>query len=47
MQIKKDEMNGCVARVEEKTTAYGFSAGEREEKKHLEDLNVDGMVILN
>jgi hypothetical protein len=33
--------------VEEKKTANGFSVGEPEEKKHLEDLNVDGRVILN
>jgi len=32
MQIKEDEMSGCVARVEEKKTAYGFSVGKREGK---------------
>ena len=47
MQIKEDETSGSVARMEEKRNECGLSVGEREGKKYLEDLNVDGRVILN
>jgi len=45
-QIKKNEMGEHVAHLGEKRGAYRVLAGKHKEKANLEDLGVDGRIIL-
>jgi hypothetical protein len=44
--MKEDEMAGHVARMEEVRNTFNILVGESEGKNHLEDLSVDGNILL-
>jgi hypothetical protein len=45
-QIKKYEVGGYVARFRDRRAAYRVLVGDPRERAHLEDLGVDGRIIL-
>jgi hypothetical protein len=47
IQIKKNERGGGLARLEDRGSVYKVLVEKPEEKRSLEDLGIDGRIILN